>query len=501
MATANPLAALGSAAGMPLSPAEMQDMYGMQMMRGLSGVPRGIAPGQAAGLQAMDQGVANISPAMQRQRDLYNTMRGITADTPQRQGESPTDYNIRLTTALAHAAAKIDPNAAVKLLDRREMLLEQQKQQNLLQAETGLDQKRSAYTEAETENAGEDTALKKFQLGQAETAAKGGIPALVQDQKGQFSAYNLADPQSRAQYLRAQQAGGIPWTQKGYEAYMAAKERMFVSLGNAQMNYGTYTPTVIAHAALQSLFHPGILEYRGPEKAWVQGIMSAANITPAETEAVQNESKALSVAANQAGSRAGRIQYINNEIVPLGKQVTALIDQNPRTDFTLLNNAIRAGRTSFSNPNEAKLAAAMQALVNTYARLISGGSNITSDAAREEAWSILRKGQGPAGIKAAVSQIVNKEAKIVDTAAPAAVAMMTDPNRFRNMIDAQNKLKVYLSHMGAQANQPLAPNFVFQPMPGSTQSATTAQAPNAAPAASAAPAGAIPKGWTFKVVK
>jgi hypothetical protein len=82
------------------------------------------------------------------------------------------------------------------------------------------------------------------------------------------------------------------------------------------------------------------------------------------------------------------------------------------------------------NPDERKYAASIQSFVNEYARVISGGGSITSDAARNEAHALLSKADSPDAIKSVVKFLKTKELDAVNNAAPAALELINNPNRY-----------------------------------------------------------------------
>lgn len=133
------------------------------------------------------------------------------------------------------------------------------------------------------------------------------------------------------------------------------------------------------------------------------------------------------------------MQTLENSIKPLGDQVIQALGGVTRFDATFVNKAVRYGRSAFSDPGEAKLAAALQSYVNEYARVINGGTGMTSDNAREDAMLVLNQNMGPAGIKAGINQLSNVETQVITNASDSAVELLSNPNKYRSLMKIQEK--------------------------------------------------------------
>jgi hypothetical protein len=93
-----------------------------------------------------------------------------------------------------------------------------------------------------------------------------------------------------------------------------------------------------------------------------------------------------------------------------------------------------------SDPGEKAYAGAIQSFINTYARVISGGTGTSTDSAREEAWNLLRKADGPEAVKAAVQQLAVNELGVVRQASSTAVEALAHPDKYGAILKIQQKL-------------------------------------------------------------
>ena len=190
-------------------------------------------------------------------------------------------------------------------------------------------------------------------------------------------------------------------------------------------------PAVLRPAVAEVLMNPSLLrsipqDSRAPLLAY----MTAHDLSPFDGIPAQAEAKALNAAATAVGRRDGVTAFLSGSVPKLGDNVIEALDGVDRTRFPIINAGIIAGKNTVGDPGERKYAASIQSFVNEYARVISGGGAITSDAARNEAHALLSKSDSPAAIKATVEFLKTKELDAVKTAAPAALELINNPNRY-----------------------------------------------------------------------
>lgn len=158
----------------------------------------------------------------------------------------------------------------------------------------------------------------------------------------------------------------------------------------------------------------------------------------------------------------------------MGQNVLDTLQGVTRTDWRPLNAGIAAGNTAFSDPGEKAYGVAIQSFVNDYARVVAGGTGVSTDSAREDAKALISRADGPAAVKAAVQQMAVKETQIIRSASDSAIEVLSNPNKYPTLSKIQDKLRIkYPSNADSAATAP-------------------APAPNSAPAA----ASGLPSGWS-----
>jgi hypothetical protein len=392
-------------------------------------------------MMGMQQALSTLfpSPQVQQAVKVQNALK--QAQVTQEPGESPLDFSIRQLQAQRDAVAPYSPESAAALNTQLVKLANMQFEQQHLVAQ---DQREQGLASAEEANLNAGLPQKQAE-GQFATATGhyAYVGAKTPDGSLSFQPFDLTKPdQVQAMMQASQKLGSPPLSADRAAALMQTTDmanlRIRSALAQAQMNNGIWTPQAVAHAAVQSIFDPqAALMYRGPEKSMVQQWYVDHDVSPIDIASAKTEYHALQTAASAAGRREGNMQTLENSIKPLGDQVLNTLKGVTRLDFAPLNSGIAAGRSQFSDPGEARYAAAMQSFVNEYARVISGGTGMNSDAARADAWNAIKKAQGPAGIQAAVDQLSNQETQIITNASSSAVEMLANPHKYQALSKIQ----------------------------------------------------------------
>jgi hypothetical protein len=78
------------------------------------------------------------------------------------------------------------------------------------------------------------------------------------------------------------------------------------------------------------------------------------------------------------------------------KQARGVIEKLPRTSFLPFNQLIQSYSRNTLNPDQAELYARTQAIINTYAAVMSRGANVTTDSSRNHAEALLNTAGDPA---------------------------------------------------------------------------------------------------------
>lgn len=467
--------ALDQNSGLPLDPATLQALQDQQRYKDTAETGGNAATRLNIG--AVNQGVSNLFPsqAMQQARASQQALQG--AQTTQNPGESDLDYSIRQLAAQRDAVASSDPRSAAQmntqLLKMGQMKLEQTK----LQAQD------SRAQEDHDANAGE----------RAQKQATGALAYVVtQDPKAELGytaqAFDTSSPDGVAGLKDAAQKPGAQVMSADKAAALfnssnSADMRLAGQLARtAASATGSLPPDAIPQIAVESIFDKSAMSRFTPgDRAAIASFKVSKGITPTDEISAQTEIKAVQAAATQAGRREGSITLLQQSLGGMGNQVLDSLKGLSRTDFAPLNSGIMAGKREFSDPGEARYAAAVQTFVNEYARVISGGSGNSTEGARKEAWATLNKAGGPASVAAAVHQMAVTESGIVQQAGDAAIEMLAYPGRYRALTKIQKAAGLAPPMLNNQDLQVTNPN------------PTTAPQTQTAPAA---PNGTIPSGWS-----
>lgn len=477
---------LSPQSGLPLDPMTLQALQEQQLSNQVA-AGGGTATWRSNNMAAQ-QAISSLfpSPAVQQAAKVQQALK--QAQVTQQPGESQLDFNIRQLQAQRDAVAQYSPESAAALNTQLTKLAAMKFEQSQLVA---ADQRAN---EAETDKHNAAVAeLPEQQAAGAFARATGTTGYLVRTDpngKPQFTPFDSTNPDALAAVQKqAQQTGGIILPadkaadiMKSYQTGMMGVQR---AITQANIEYGQFDPDTIRHAAIQAIFDPSSVIYRGPEKALIQKWYTENDIQPSDIASAKIEYKALQTAAGRAGAREGNMQTLENSISPLGDQVISALGGVTRYDATFVNKAVRYGKSAFSDPGEAKLAAALQSYVNEYARVINGGTGMTSDAAREDAMKVLNQNLGPAGMKAGINQLSKVETQVITNASDSAVEMLSNPNKYRSLVKIQQKAGLNVLPTQGDSSAAATPN----PTPSS---------PSPNPNPPAAPQGGLPPGWTVQ---
>jgi hypothetical protein len=187
---------------------------------------------------------------------------------------------------------------------------------------------------------------------------------------------------------------------------------------------------------------PALARLPAADRAAVMKNLTAHGLNFQDAAEARMQYTALQHAINTGATRAGQVAFLNNEIPGQAKNVLDALNGVDRTRIQLLNKAIAAGKTEFSDPGEKRYAVAIQGLITPYARLIAGATGQTTDAAREHAYGILTTGDGPDAVRAAIDQIVNHELVVAGQAGEGVIEMARNSTRYSALRKVAEKLGV-----------------------------------------------------------
>lgn len=393
---------------------------------------------ERANTMAASQGIANLfpSPQVEQAQATQQALKGAQL-TPQ-DGESDLDFSIRQTRAQRDALASVNPEASAqlntKLLQLGNMKFEQSRLiANDQREQTTFDEEQPGKIAAENQ-----------------AKATGNLAyAVTQDPKSEFGfsakAFDVSNPDDVEQLKQASKTGAQIMSSSQAAQLFAktdiASMRVQQALVKAQVDTNALTPEGLNLLAGSYSIDPTAMARQPPSvRSAVLNRLAAVGITPTDMAAARSQLRFLNSDASTVGRRAGNIDILQNELQGMGAQVLQTLGGVTRTSWTGINSIIAAGKTAMSDPGEKAYAGAIQSFINTYARVISGGTGTSTDSAREEAWALLRKADGPAAVKAAVQQLATNELNIVRNASSTAVEALAHPDKFGAILKIQEKL-------------------------------------------------------------
>lgn len=390
-----------------------------------------------ASLGALFGRVLNGDPRAQKaQAENTAATAAIQNLGPQQDGETDMDYQIRKMHGIYQAVAPLDANLAMKAADNIVRLNEARQQQSLLQTrEKGEQQEQLIKQQTQgTFVVGSGDGTKEF--GTVNRFNDDGTP------NPKFS--------DQLQSLQQQNPGSQVATSEKWFANKAAVAAAndASKLQIAQMRAATIANSGLTDDGLRQLTAESVMSpqalARQPAqvRAAIANLKAASGVTPADELAAQLQIKALQARSTAAGRRDGNILLLKNTISGFGQQVLQTLNGVDRTRVQIINSAISAGKTQFSDPGETRYNDAIQSFINEYARVLSGGGNVTTDNARDEARALLNKIQGPGAVKAAVDQLANKELGILNDAGDQSIEMVANTKQYSAINKIQERLGI-----------------------------------------------------------
>lgn len=419
--------------GFLIDPNMLQDQQAANIFGNVGG-----SPATRANMGAAGQALASLFPSPQAQQARQTQAALQTASLTQGDGESDLDFSIRQTQAQRDAVAHVNPQAAAQLNTQLLKLGEMKFQQSRLMAQDQREQ--TEFNEAEP--------TRQAQAAQAK--ATGTLAyAVTQDPKSEFGytakAFDVSNPDDVDQLKQAAKSGAqIMSSAQAAQLFGrtdVASMRVQQSIAKAQADANSLTPEGLNLLAGTYSIDPTSMARQPPSvRSAVINRLASVGITPTDMAAARSQLRFLNADASTVGKRAGNIDILQNELAGMGQQVLQTLGGVTRTSWTGINAMIAGGKTALSDPGEKAYAGAIQSFVNTYARVISGGTGASTDSAREEAWSLLSRADGPQAVQAAVKQLATNELNVVRNASSTAVEAIAHPEKYGAILKIQSKL-------------------------------------------------------------
>lgn len=465
--------------GLPLDPATMQAIQQQELARQI-GMTGGNARERMNDM-TVAQGVNTLFPnaQMRQSQTVQQAAQAALADLGgQQQGEGDIAWQLRQAHALYSAVAPFDTGAAMKMADRIIRLNEQQEQQNRLKAQD----QQTAQTTLENR-------LTKGTLvvGDPRSGAEFGNVSLFNDD-GSVN----PDWQAQRDKLLAANKGSVWRTQEQWDRDKASQDAARLQNQreiaqdrlSAASTLGAASPDELKNYILYHAANPTV-RMTMKERAAIMSAQSTYGLNESDMTAAGTEMRAVNAAASAIGRRQGTVAVLTNGLAGLADQVNNTIPAG-RTDLRGLNALVAAGKTEFGAADERRYSGAIQSFVNEYARVLSGGSNQTSDASRHEAMSLLSRADSPEAVKAVLDQLAHKEADVLKDAAAQSVEELNGRWRDGKFVSAYPTLMKIKDRLGLKGSV-LTDNNVSL--------GDAAPSPPQPVPASAATSGGLPPGW------
>jgi hypothetical protein len=436
-----------------------EDIYNQQQTQYDREQANGNATQRAlSNIRAGVQGMFGGGPQMDHAKAVQNQMKAILGETSAQAdpNEDPLTTQMRVARAMATQMAPIAPQVAMQANAQMVKLQQAQKQQGLLDARTSQEntlaqegqlklaqQKASANYVVFDSGPGDDKLPSMKQYGDPISMYKDdgtldpdfhtNIAAAIKKAKEDGAANPL--------YLPADSYTNG----KGMVADTRAKAQIDATnarLAAKQQAESVSDPNVLkANVANALLYGPtGMRNIPKEERDATLSYMTSQGLSPFDGVPAQAEIKALNANATAQGRREGNVAFLAASVPALGQNVLDTMDKVDRTRFPLLNHAIIIGKDASGSPEERAYSAAIQGYVNEYARVISGGQNITSDAARQQAHALLSKADNPEAVKATLKLLSGKELDAIKGAGPIALEMLRNPTNYPTATKISNLL-------------------------------------------------------------
>jgi hypothetical protein len=197
---------------------------------------------------------------------------------------------------------------------------------------------------------------------------------------------------------------------------------------------------------------PALARFGAADRAAVIKNLNDKGLTYQDAAEAQIQFSALRRAIDTGATRTGQVMFLTNEIPGQAANVTEALKGVDRTRLQAVNKLIAAGKTDFGDPAEARYAVALNGLIVPYARLIAGATGVTSDAAREEAMSLLNKYQSPEQVQAVLDQIVNRELQTAKDAGEGVIEMARNSQRYSALRKVSEKLGIPVTSLSSDGS-------------------------------------------------
>lgn len=421
---------------------------------------------QQAGGNLIGQGFASITgddsvgdPRVVQAKRIQTAMSNIIsqANAGASPDEAPLDRQERIASAVAAGMAGISPQIALKANMQAVALQEARNQQSLISANV---RKVNQVTDDDQTNLD----LKKVKanyLVYGTAIGKDGLPVYktVGDPVAMYNPDGTRNPDfnkslqaniaaAKAQGMNAPQFDTVDgFNNSKVNAAMMRAQASAAMADKRAIGAGVgLTPDAIANSAVLSVVAPNTVTRLGKEdKEAIQNFFAAKGIYGTDIAAAQSQMKSLNAAAVAIGTRTGNITNMSEAINSkngLADQVLQTLDGVDRTRFPALNAGIVAMKNAAGNEKEAAYHVAMQGLITEYARVISGGTGITTDEARNQAAALLNVAGNPAAVRAAVIQMKDKELAAIKNGSDQAIELIAHPERYGALMRLQQKAGV-----------------------------------------------------------
>lgn len=386
---------------------------------------------------------SNIIPSaqVQKAKALQSATQGALANFQPDDGDDQITTQIKRLKDVYSAVAPIDTNTAMRVANQLVKLQEAQNQQTLLKAQTGASG--AQQVESTQKSAIERATAGTFVVGSSDGQKEYGTVSMFDDngqvrQGWQQDLAKLQAANPNATVMTQQQWG----SNKANTASIAANAKMQI----AMLKASTQADTGLTDDGLKQLVGESVLDptalSRQPAnvRSGVANMKAQLGVSPVDEAIARVQKKNLESQATAIGRREGNIKILQTSVAGAGDQVLTTLGGVDRGNVMGINSAVAAGKTAFSDPGEARYAAALQSFVNEYSRVISGGGSQTTDAAKQEAHELLNKAQGPDAVRAVVDQLAKKELGVLNSAGATAVEMLSHPEQYSAMLKIQTKL-------------------------------------------------------------
>jgi hypothetical protein len=434
------------------------------------------------------QNAAGGGPQMMQAQAVSARMKSIMADVSQSDNpdEDPLTRQLRMAKAMSTGLADVSPKAAAAANAQTVQIQQAQTQQRLLNSRTDQEQTLAEEGQLKLAQGKTNANYVVFDAG----AGKDGIPSMKPfgEPISMYGSDGKLDPEFNQKLAKAMADAKAQGMQspmylqsdaysngKGTVADTRAKVQIDDTNAKIQAKAAASNatdPSVIAMNAGDYLLHGmAALARLPPEERDATRMFAAAHgLNPMDGIQAQAEIKQMNAAATATGRREGNVEFLAASVPKLGDNVLSTLDGVTRTRFPMINAGIIAGKDFSGDPGERAYSAAIQGYVNEYARVISGGTGVTSDEARRQANDLIRKADNPDAVKASLKILSGKELDAIKGAGPIAAELLRNPQNYPVSTKIMGALGMgHLTSLGADPNvQQLPPSQAQRPGQGSS---------------------------------